>query len=251
MKHSPLVLLATLLCACGPATRLLPASGELAATRHGAAARLRVYYCPPLRGLLPPGTVALYIELRNDGGRSLRVAYPDLALLSRDGRAAPPLRPGDVLRPSRLSAGQRRLLASVTPESALRRAAPAATHAPWLRGMAAEDTDDAVDFLAPQARYRINGTWIMQNDLGVGPQLHRDGWPFFGMPPLAQGQALSLFDLLQATLPDGELQPGAELAGFLFFPAAAAQGAAGLRWSVREADARPRELLSVPLRPAP
>lgn len=241
--------LALVLCACGPVTRLLPQRGDLAATQEGHSARLRVYYSPPLRGLLPTDTVALYVELRNHSNHPLYVRYADLALVNQAGAVVRPLRPGDVFRPSRLSPGQRRLLASIIPESSLRSDSTASSAPPWLRQREVEDRADAVDFLAPTARYRIHGTFVMQNDLGTGPQLSRGGWPLFGTSPLGEGQGLTLFDLLKATLQDGDLFPGGERGGFLFFPRAAVGAALGLRWQVTEVAApeRPSEQLRVPL----
>lgn len=232
---------------CAAPNRLIPPGGQVAATRDGTLARLRVYYSPPPGSLLPRGTVAIYVALRNLGSQPLRVDYRDFFLDPPRGAPAAPLRPGDVLRPRRGESPQ--LVSLSAPLQPQRR--PSNDEPAWV----ASGNDEAVDFLAPRARYRIYGPWVLQDDLGVGPQLGRDGWPFFGLPPL--DQRLSRFDLLQATLADGDLSPGEDRAGFLFFPESAAAAGSALRWQAattpgaeRVATTRRSEVLTVSLQPA-
>ena len=74
---------------CAAPNRLIPPGGQVAATRDGTLARLRVYYSPPPGSLLPRGTVAIYVALRNLGSQPLRVDYRDFFLDPPRGAALP------------------------------------------------------------------------------------------------------------------------------------------------------------------
>lgn len=234
----------------GAVVPLQPEAGQAFAEVQGETARLRIYALPP--GGLPdlPGVLAVYVELRNTGAASLRVSYPDLWI--GDGRVArfAPIRPGDLLRPSGLARGAGRLLASNAPTPFFGRRLGGEppprpeTLSDW------ETRGTSLDFFSPTARTH-QGNWVMRNDYDTGMHLTTAGWPFFGLPKT--GGAMSLFDLLQGTLPDGALLPGNTMNGLLFFPAAAVAftgpGGAALRWDVHAAlDDNAIETLSLPIR---
>jgi hypothetical protein len=232
---------------CGGLNRLVPPSGKVTTEVTGATARLRVYNLPPAQ--VPPiqNVLAVFVELHNSGEQSLRVEYPDLWLGDRR-RQLRPLRPGDILRPSTLPARQKRLLASISPGTLFGRGLETTptpeTLADWESG------GSGLDFFSPTARTKVNNVWTMRNDYNTGMQLSTAGWSFFGLP--RPGSAMSLFEVLQSTLPDGTLMPGGTVRGFLFFPMdAQTYAAAGLRWEVHEALSEDRvETLSLPLRAA-
>ncbi len=236
-----------LLCGgCAGTTRLLPAGGRLAATVEGTLGRLRVYTLPPSEIPSLRGVSLVYVELRNKSRRSLRVAYADLYLGRKQHVAA--LRPGDVLRPGRLSPGQRRLYASLSTGPLFGRGlvSPTAVRPSDLADFAIDRT--APDIVRSTERTGQNSIWLMRNDYGSGPQLTTAGWPYFGLPQ--PGSNLSMFDILMRTLPDGALLQGATISGFLFFPDSAEEAAReGLRWEVHDAVSDyPMETLTLPLK---
>lgn len=241
-----LTLLLTAACS-GPLSRILPPSGRVATEVGGNIATLRVYALPP--GQLPdfPGVLAVYVELKNRGGQSLRVTYPDLWIGDGHSVRLYPLRPGDVLRPRNLAGGQRRLLASLTPSVLFGRQPPGE---PTPRPETLSDWNSSgsgLDFFSPTARSKTNPLWVMRNDYDSGMQLTTVGWNFFGLP--RSGDAMSLFDVLRATMPDGVILPGGVASGILFFPASAAAFVQrGLHWDVHDALGDQRvEALSLPL----
>lgn len=211
--------------------QLVPAGGKLVAAVDGTSARLRIYTLPPPQTPVIEGTLVVYVELHNRSQRSLRVSYPDLWMGDGRVRRVSALLPGEVLRPGKIPGGHRRLLASLGESVFFGRQSVPTRRLPEV---AADVPGSALDLLTPTTRSSPTRLWIMRNDYGRGTQLTTDGWPYFGLP--RAGTALSLWDILVNTLPDGAILPGGTAQGILFFPRDMELYAdRGLHWDVHDA----------------
>lgn len=242
-----LLFLSMLVSSCATVNkRFLPPGGRLVAETRGEYGRLRIYTLPPAQTPILGNTYLVYVELHNLSRRSLRVDYRDLAMGEGGGKLLA-LRPGDVLRPARLTVGQRRLYASLQPgvlfgrQLSLEPPRRPDTMAEW------ESDRSVPDIVWPTSRSKPNSLWIMRNDYNTGMQLSSAGFRSFGLP--LPGTSISLFDLLVMTLPDGALLPGATLSGFLFFPEPSRLLAkSGIHWQVHDAVTdEALEILALPV----
>lgn len=211
--------------------QLVPTGGKLVAAADGTSARLRIYTLPPPQTPVLDGTLVVYVELHNRSKRSLRVSYPDLWMGDGRVRHVSALLPGDVLRPGRVSGGHRRLLASLGESVFFGRQSIPTRRLPEI---ASDAPGGSLDMLTPSTRSSQTRLWIMRNDYDRGTHPSTDGWPYFGLP--RSGTAMSLWDILVNTLPDGAILPGGTAQGILFFPRdMEAYADRGLHWDVHDA----------------